>query len=72
MLIWPYSEMMLIIASKSFTNLVIYLLGANMPIHTVALGLQLGDVDYGGAGLHFEGCGEQLTAVFVYHSTRLG
>jgi hypothetical protein len=48
------------------------LLGANVPTHTVALGLQLGGVDYGAARLHFEGCGECLTAVFIYHGTRLG
>ena len=34
------------------------LLSANVPTHTVALGLQLGDVDYAATGLHFEGCGE--------------
>ena len=54
MLIWPYSEMMLIMVPESFANLV----GANVPTHTVALGLQLGDVDYGAAGLHFKGSGE--------------
>ena len=34
------------------------LLGPNVLTHTVALGLQLGDVDYSATGLHFEGCGE--------------
>ncbi len=43
-----------------------------MPTHTVALGLQLGDVDYGAAGLYFEERGECLTAIFLYHGTRLG
>ena len=34
------------------------LLSANVPTHTVAFGLQLGDEDYRAAGLHFKGFGE--------------
>ena len=48
------------------------LLNARMPTHAVAFGLQFRDVNHGAIGLHFKGCGEGLTAVFVYHRCHLG